>query len=38
LKVRATDTRGNTQPETVAWNALGYLYGGIVEHPVEVLG
>ncbi|HEX5850980.1 MAG TPA: sulfite oxidase [Rubrobacter sp.] len=38
LRVRATDTGGNTQPEAVAWNALGYLYGGIVGHPVEVLG
>jgi sulfane dehydrogenase subunit SoxC len=37
LRVRATDTVGNTQPEAVPWNALGYLYGGVVEHPVEVL-
>jgi hypothetical protein len=28
----------NGQPEAVPWNALGYLYDGVVEHPVEVLG
>jgi sulfane dehydrogenase subunit SoxC len=37
LRVRATDIVGNIQPEAVSWNALGYLYGGVVEHPVEVL-
>jgi hypothetical protein len=38
LRIRTTDRLGNTQPETVPWNALGYLYGGVVEHPVEVPG
>ncbi|HYQ83759.1 MAG TPA: molybdopterin-dependent oxidoreductase, partial [Rubrobacter sp.] len=37
LRVKATDVMGNDQPEAVPWNALGYLYGGIVGHPVEVL-
>ena len=35
--VRATDEAGNTQPEVAPYNALGYLYGGVVGHPVEVL-
>ncbi|HEX6711696.1 MAG TPA: sulfite oxidase [Rubrobacter sp.] len=37
LRVRATDHAGNTQPEASPWNALGYLYGGVVEHPVEAI-
>jgi sulfane dehydrogenase subunit SoxC len=37
MRVRATDEAGNTQPEASPWNALGYLYGGVVGHPVEVL-
>lgn len=36
LRIRATDERGNTQPEDATWNELGYLYGGVVVHPVEV--
>lgn len=36
LRVRATDEMGNTQPEDATRNELGYLYGGVVEHPVEV--
>jgi DMSO/TMAO reductase YedYZ molybdopterin-dependent catalytic subunit len=36
FRVRATDDAGNTQPETAPWNELGYLYGGVVGHPVEV--
>jgi DMSO/TMAO reductase YedYZ molybdopterin-dependent catalytic subunit len=36
VRVRATDSRGLTQPEEVPWNERGYLFGGIVEHPVEV--
>ena len=36
LRVRATDEMGNTQPEDATWNELGYLYGGVVAHPVEV--
>ena len=36
LRVRAADEAGNVQPERAAWNELGYLYGGIVGHPVKV--
>lgn len=34
--VKATDEKGNSQPETVPHNELGYLYGGVVGHPVTV--
>jgi len=37
IRVRATDEAGNTQPDEVGWNDLGYLYDGVVGHPVEVL-
>jgi sulfane dehydrogenase subunit SoxC len=37
IRVRATDGAGNAQPDTVGWNDLGYLYDGVVGHPVEVL-
>jgi hypothetical protein len=37
LRIMATDEEGTSQPEIVPWNALGYLYGGVVGHPVEVL-
>ncbi|MGH3086388.1 MAG: hypothetical protein ACRDSJ_03590 [Rubrobacteraceae bacterium] len=36
ILVRATDDRGNTQPEEAGDNDLGYLYGGVVGHPVAV--
>ncbi|HTD48648.1 MAG TPA: sulfite oxidase [bacterium] len=36
LIARATDDRGNTQPLKVPFNEQGYLYGGIVSHPVSV--
>jgi DMSO/TMAO reductase YedYZ molybdopterin-dependent catalytic subunit len=36
IRVKATDDRGETQPYDVPWNDLGYLYGGVVGHPVEV--
>lgn len=36
LRVRATDTLGNVQPEEASWNDLGYLYGAVVAHPVHV--
>jgi hypothetical protein len=31
------DEAGGAQPDAVGWNDLGYLYDGVVEHPVEVL-
>jgi DMSO/TMAO reductase YedYZ molybdopterin-dependent catalytic subunit len=37
VRVRATDEAGNVQPDEVEWNDLGYLYDGVVGHPVEVL-
>ncbi|MFC0531887.1 sulfite oxidase [Phytohabitans kaempferiae] len=37
LRARATDVEGVTQPETVPHNALGYLFGAIVRHPVTVV-
>jgi sulfane dehydrogenase subunit SoxC len=37
VRVRATDAAGNAQPEQAKWNELGYLYGGVVAHPVEVI-
>ena len=37
VRVRATDDAGNVQPDEVGWNDLGYLYDGVVGHPVEVL-
>lgn len=35
---RATDERGNTQPalSQQKWNQLGYLFGAMVPHPVNV--
>ncbi len=37
LRARATDARGRSQPDEVPWNERGYLYGGVVGHPVEVV-
>lgn len=37
IRVRATDDRGRTQPDTVPWNHHGYLYNGVVAHPVTVV-
>jgi DMSO/TMAO reductase YedYZ molybdopterin-dependent catalytic subunit len=34
LQARATDVTGVTQPVTVPYNTLGYLFGGIAGHPV----
>lgn len=36
VAVRATDLAGVVQPPGALANELGYLYGGVVEHPVEV--
>ncbi len=36
IRVRATDERGNTQPDRVPWNEQGYLYNAVVDHPVTV--
>ena len=36
VRVRAVDEAGAVQPDAVGWNDLGYLYDGVVGHPVEV--
>jgi DMSO/TMAO reductase YedYZ molybdopterin-dependent catalytic subunit len=36
VRVRATDDRGTTQPESSEWNELGYLHRSVVAHPVHV--
>lgn len=37
VRIKAIDEKGNSQPETVSYNELGYLYGGVVRHPVRVV-
>ncbi|MBW2436514.1 MAG: sulfite oxidase [Deltaproteobacteria bacterium] len=36
VMARATDTRGNQQPENAHWNVLGYGNNGIREHAIAV--
>jgi DMSO/TMAO reductase YedYZ molybdopterin-dependent catalytic subunit len=36
IMARATDNRGNPQPETAHWNVLGYGNNGIREHAIVV--
>ncbi len=36
IRVRATDERGRTQPDSVPWNHHGYLYNAVIAHPVTV--
>jgi hypothetical protein len=36
IMARATDGRGRCQPETAAWNVLGYGNNGVREHAVAV--
>ncbi|ETK32640.1 hypothetical protein [Microbispora sp. ATCC PTA-5024] len=38
LTARATDETGAGQPLRTAYNTLGYLFDGLVEHPVTVVG
>jgi DMSO/TMAO reductase YedYZ molybdopterin-dependent catalytic subunit len=38
ISTRVTDEKGNTQPDAVHWNTLGYLYSAVVAHPVTVSG
>jgi DMSO/TMAO reductase YedYZ molybdopterin-dependent catalytic subunit len=38
ILTRATDEQGNSQPDSVNWNSLGYLYNAVVAHPVTVSG
>jgi DMSO/TMAO reductase YedYZ molybdopterin-dependent catalytic subunit len=37
LRVRATDERGSSQPETSDFNQLGYLQNAVLAHPVLVI-
>jgi sulfane dehydrogenase subunit SoxC len=36
IRVRATDEKGNTQPDQVPYNEQGYLFNAVVEHPLVV--
>ncbi|MFB9237202.1 sulfite oxidase [Plantactinospora siamensis] len=36
LRARATDVTGATQPDEARFNTLGYLFDGVVRHPVTV--
>jgi hypothetical protein len=36
LRARATDVTGVAQPDVAPYNTLGYLFGGVVAHPVTV--
>ena len=36
LLARATDDRGNVQPEATPFNANGYLFGAVVRHALTV--
>jgi hypothetical protein len=37
LQARATDITGATQPAAVTSNTFGYLFDGIVRHPVTTV-
>ncbi len=36
IMMKATDEKGNTQPDKVPWNEQGYLYNAVVPHPIKV--
>lgn len=36
LRVRAADDRGRIQPESTAWNELGYMHESVLAHPILV--
>jgi len=36
IRVRATDEKGNAQPERVPFNQQGYLYNAVVDHLITV--
>jgi DMSO/TMAO reductase YedYZ molybdopterin-dependent catalytic subunit len=36
IRARATDEKGNTQPDQVPYNEQGYLFNAVVEHPLTV--
>ncbi|HYN92711.1 MAG TPA: sulfite oxidase [Pilimelia sp.] len=37
LRARATDATGASQPDQARYNTLGYLFDGVVAHPVTVV-
>jgi len=37
LRARAVDASGAGQPEQARYNTLGYLFDGIVAHPVTIV-
>ncbi|HEY0535017.1 MAG TPA: sulfite oxidase [Actinoplanes sp.] len=37
LLARATDIHGHTQPDAARYNTLGYLFDGVVRHPVTAV-
>ncbi len=37
LRARATDHKGNRQPESVPYNTQGYLYWAVVDHRVTIV-
>jgi hypothetical protein len=37
LQARATDDRGNTQPDRIPMNQEGYAHWAVVTHPVTVI-
>jgi DMSO/TMAO reductase YedYZ molybdopterin-dependent catalytic subunit len=37
LLARATDVHGHTQPDVTRYNTLGYLFDGVVRHPVTAV-
>lgn len=36
IMLRATDEKGNTQPDKVPWNQQGYLYNAVIPYPITV--
>jgi sulfane dehydrogenase subunit SoxC len=37
LRARATDDKGNRQPDSVPFNTQGYLYWAVVDHPITTV-
>jgi sulfane dehydrogenase subunit SoxC len=37
LRARATDDKGNRQPDSVPFNTQGYLYWAVVDHPITAV-
>ena len=37
LQARATDSKGNRQPDRIPWNDEGYMHWAVVTHPIKVI-